>query len=65
MTPFMRIPDHWTPKQVELILDFIDDLYQSIWDQYGDVLCLYWDAQHAGQQRKARGDKQAMGAPPK
>ena len=65
MTPFIRIPDHWTPKHVELILDFIDDLYQAIWDQYGDVLCLYWDAKHAGQQRKAGDDKQAMGAPPK
>lgn len=45
MTPFIRVPDHWTPRQVELILGFVDDLYQAIWDQYGHQLCVYWDSQ--------------------
>jgi hypothetical protein len=53
MNPFIRVPDHWTPGQVELILDFIDDLYQAIWDQYGDEICLHWNAQHAEEQRKS------------
>jgi len=41
----IRMSDHWSPKQVELILDFIDDLYQAIWDQYGHQLCVHWDTQ--------------------
>jgi hypothetical protein len=45
MNPFIRMPDHWTPQKVELILDFIDELYQSIWDKYGTQLCLHWDTQ--------------------
>ncbi len=45
MNPFIRMPDHWSPKQVELILDFVDDIYQAIWNQYGHQLCVYWDAQ--------------------
>jgi hypothetical protein len=44
MTPFIRVPNNWTPKQVELILGFIDDLHQAIWDQHGHQLCVYWES---------------------
>jgi hypothetical protein len=54
MNPFIRMPDHWTPRKVELILDFIDDLYQAIWNQYGNELCVYWDAQPAGEHEENR-----------
>jgi len=45
MNPLIRVPDHWSPAQVELILDFVDDIYQAIWDKYGHQLCMYWDVQ--------------------
>ena len=62
MNPFIRMPDHWTPRQVELILDFIDDLYQAIWDQYGNEICLYWNA---GDQREAGDGEHTNGVQPR
>ena len=43
MNPFIRLPDHWSPQKVQIILDFVDDVYQAIWDKYGTQLCVYWE----------------------
>ena len=37
MTRF-EVPRNWTPQQVEACLDLLHGLYETIWDQYEDVL---------------------------
>ena len=37
MTGF-DVPRNWTPQQVEACLDLLHALYDTIWDQYEDVL---------------------------
>lgn len=45
MNPFIRMPDHWSPKKAELLLDFLDELSQAIWNKYGEALYAHWQSQ--------------------
>lgn len=42
MKPFITIPDHWSPQQADLILDFIDDISTAIWLRYDRQLSLLY-----------------------
>jgi len=43
MTVF-DVPRNWTPQQVEACLDLLHALYETIWDQYEDVLLPHYIA---------------------
>ncbi len=34
----LRLPEHWPPEQVMLVLDILEDIHKAIWDAYEDPL---------------------------
>jgi hypothetical protein len=39
----IRLPEDWSPEKVDFLHDFVSQLYESIWNQYGQALCEYWE----------------------
>jgi len=39
----IRLPEDWPPEKVDFLHDFVSQLYEAIWNQYGQTLCEYWE----------------------
>jgi hypothetical protein len=39
----IKLPEYWPPEKVDFLHDFVSQLYEAIWDQYGQALCEYWE----------------------
>ena len=45
MNVTIRLPDIWPIEKIDFLHDFVNDLHEAIWQQYGQALCEYWESQ--------------------
>ncbi len=39
----IRLPEDWSLEKVDFLHEFVNQLHEAIWDQYGQALCEYWE----------------------
>ncbi len=42
MLPDPHIPHYWTPEQALAVYEWLDELHERVWDQYGEQIQQYY-----------------------